>query len=151
MKPAVFGKYTCSCELKLFGARLTDLSRRTTGPVLSASVTSWPGGRVPPARRGAAVRVWVTMIVVVVVVQRSGSVPVVSVARCRVGPRTSAFERRRVASSRRRPATVHLLPQRPCGFPRSRSSGLQRLFTAEQKAAGLHSVLEFILEAFLKT
>lgn len=86
------------------------LSRRCTGPVFPATVTSWPRGRIPPARRGAPVGLWWTVVVVSGVKGRPGSASVVSVARCRVRPRTSAFERRRVASSRRRPAAVHVLP-----------------------------------------
>jgi len=77
----------------------THLSRRTTMrtpcPIVPASVAPGPGGRVPPARRGAAVGVGVQW--------RPGPGPVVSVTRVGVGllrRRTSALQLRPIASSR---------------------------------------------------
>lgn len=97
----------------LFRSRNTHLHGGTTSPVLPATVSSCTGGRVSPARRRAPVGVLVSMVTVVGVVRGSRPAPVVPIALRRVRPqrrRTSAFKRRRVASSRRGTTAEHLLP-----------------------------------------
>lgn len=89
----------------------THLSGGTAAPVFSASVGNLARRRVSSARRGARVQVRGTVAVVVDVIRSSVSVPVVSVARCRVEPRrwrTSAIVRRQVASSQRGPTSIHV-------------------------------------------
>lgn len=93
------------------------------------------------------------VVMVAVVVGRPGPAPVVSVVRCRVGPwrpRSSAFERQRVASPRRRPTAVHLLPQRFSCAPRSTSGCVQRSLPAE--TAGSYTLcINLLVRYFSKT